>query len=143
MNESEWQAAKEAWDKSIKTSDSIGFVGTVLLIGGIAVFLLPLVFTKSLPEWTIVPASVAGVGLLLRVVSGLWPHPDLPDKPPSPQEVARRAREQRESLPDRLVLARSTDTSQIDLRNLAQNDPSPEVRRAAIETLALLRQAGF
>ena len=43
----------------------------------------------------------------------------------------------------RLAAAQSTDTSQHVLRFLAMNDGSAEVRRAAVETLALLRQAGF
>ena len=57
-------------------------------------------------------------------------------------EVARRAEWER-TPEGRMALAKSTDTPKERLRSLAQLDPLPEVRRAAIETLALLNQAGL
>ena len=59
------------------------------------------------------------------------------------EELERLAVEERGAEQMRLRDARSTDTPQDVLRSLATSDRSPEVRRAAIETLALLHQAGF
>lgn len=128
------------WERAAAVEDGIRRVGTYLLIGGIVVFLTPWFFTSTWPEWIIVPGAVAGLGALLHFVAGMWPTGDYP---PTPQEIAGRKAELRESLPHRLRLAQSTDTPKMDLRDLAQNDPNAEVRRAAIETLALLRQAGL
>lgn len=57
-------------------------------------------------------------------------------------EQARRAEWERTDA-GRLALAQSTDTPKAVLKRLALEDPIPEVRRSAVETLALLNQAGL
>lgn len=145
--------AKAAWDRAVRVSDGIKGAGTFLFIVGVVILLLPWFFTGSWPEWIAVPAAIAGVGFLTRIVGGLWPMPlhpiDAAAQVRAEREAARDAsrmhRDPGDSLGEAIQLARarSTDTSKSELENLARNDRSSAVRRAAIETLALLRQAGL
>lgn len=137
---SHYEAQKAAWESALAVQSRIRITGNVLVATGLTVFLAPLAFKVDFPEWSIVPAVVAGIGFLLKLAA-IFHH--VPPMPTSPHEEARRRAEQVESLPRRLAQAQSTDTPKDALRALAQSDASPEVRRAAIETLALLNQAGL
>lgn len=137
---SHYEAQKAAWESALALQSRIRIAGNVLFALGLTVFLAPLLFKVDFPEWYMVPLVVAGIGLLLKLAA-MFHH--IPPMPISPYEEARRRAEQAESLPRRLAQAQSTDTPKDTLRNLAKSDSSPQVRRAAIETLALLHQAGL
>ncbi|MFN4002647.1 hypothetical protein [Microcella sp.] len=137
---SHYEARKAAWESALAVQSRIRIAGNVLVALGLTVFLAPLAFKVDFPDWSVVPAVVAGIGFLMKL-GAMFHH--VPPMPASPYEEARRSAEQAESLPRRLAQAQSTDTPKDTLRTLAQSDASPEVRRAAIETLALLNQAGL
>lgn len=172
MADTNWRARQSRQDLAqalirlcLKGAGGLGI--TAIFLAGAAITLPP-VFSLPASEfawmWQLVVLSLAGA-LVLFVVSLV------PVKGPVkiPEEELQRRRERAlqaeveadevrkaarrfdearriewERTPGgRLALAQSTDTPKANLRKLALEDPVPEVRRAAVETLALLNQAGL
>lgn len=173
MAENNWRARESRRDlaQSLKLlcGRAAGGLGiTAILLAGVAIT-LPSMFNRPASEfawmWQLILLVLVGalgffvVSLLLPVNGSVEiPEEELQRRrnralqveveTAEVREAARRFEQARkaewERTPaGRLALAQSTDTPKAVLKKLALEDPIPEVRRSAIETLALLNQAGL
>ena len=78
MSPEDRQVAWDSWNRAVRVSESIQLPARFLIVGGILVFLAPWFFTGTWPEWIIVPAAIAGVGVLIYLVGANWPVPNTP-----------------------------------------------------------------
>lgn len=172
MADNNWRAREARRDLaeslkllSMKAAGGLG-ITAMLLVG--AAITLPPMFDLPASEfswiWQFAALAVAGaLGLFLVSLLPVNGSVEIPEEEMQRRrervrqneieaagyrEEARRAEQARraewERTPaGRLALAQSTDTPKVALRRIAQEDPIPEVRRAAVETLALLNQAGL
>ena len=148
MANDNWRTAETISNFFEKAATWLGGAGFVSALFSVPPLCQP--YQAPSASWLWLPGvllGVAGVCYLIDLAIPVnIPEEEL-ERRRSKNEAKKRDDEQQakweNSLEHRLALAKSTDTNKDKLRALAQNDASAEVRRSAIETLALLRQAGL